>query len=171
MRFASLLRMLRLSVARGRVLRTSGETVPRSTQTKLHDGEVLDGVHILGQYGLSSRPLEGAECVVVCVAGDRSHPVVIATGDRRHPGPSLNPGDTAMFAPDGPTVICRRGGGLEISGDVTITGDVLVDGSVAASGELEDGSGALGELRDIYNVHIHTVSGAPTSGPAPTAGG
>ncbi len=171
MRFASLLRMLRLSVARGRVLRTSYETAPRSVQTKLYDGEVLDGVHVFGQYGLSSRPLEGAECVVVCVAADRSHPVAIATGDRRHPGPSLNPGDTAMFAADGPTVICRRGGGLEISGNVTITGDVLVDGSVSASGELEDGDGTLGALRDGYNVHVHTASGAPTSGPAPTVGG
>lgn len=170
MSFGTLLRMLRLSVARGRILRTSHETVPRSAQTKLHDGEVLDGVHVIQEYGSASRPLEGAECVVVCVAADRSHPVVIATHDRRHPGPTLNPGDKAIFAASGPTVICRYGGGLEISGDVTITGDVLVEGSVSASGDLEDETGSLAALRGGYNIHTHVASGSPTSTPNPTVG-
>ena len=62
--------------------------------------------------------------------------------------------------PAGGTAALTAPGGVTVTGDLTVTGDVL-GGSVA------DGDGNLGEIRTIYNRHVHTVppAGVPPGSP------
>lgn len=53
-------------------------------QGEVLDGEVLDRVQRMTDYGFSSHPHPGAEGLLVAVAGSRGQSVVIAVGDRRY---------------------------------------------------------------------------------------
>ncbi|QQQ19665.1 phage baseplate assembly protein [Brevundimonas vitis] len=52
-------------------------------QGEVLDGEVLDRVERVQDYGLSSRPAPGAEGILIAVAGSRGQGVVVGLGDRR----------------------------------------------------------------------------------------
>lgn len=154
-----LLHTLRLIIGRGRITRTAWGKSPRSVQVRMPDGAVLDGVHVIGQAGVISRPRAGAEVVVVCAGGDRSHPIVIGTLDREHPGPDLEEGEAAIFAAGGAIIHCK------LDGTVAITGDVRVTGSVIAEGGIADAEGTLAELRTTFETHIHSTPVGPTGPP------
>jgi phage baseplate assembly protein V len=59
--------------------------------------ETDDDMEHFGQWGLASRPLDGAEAIVVSVGGVRSHGVVIAVEDRRYRLKALEKGEVALF--------------------------------------------------------------------------
>jgi phage baseplate assembly protein V len=100
-------------------------------------GEVLDGVERFGEYGLASRPHPGAEALVVCVGGLRSHGIVVSVGDRRFRLKGLETGEVALHDDQGQVVKLARAG-IEISTplkvavtapEVTVTAEtkVIVD--------------------------------------------
>lgn len=53
-------------------------------QGEVLDGEVIDKVERVLEYGFNSRPKPGAEGVLIAVAGSRGQGVVIGLGDRRY---------------------------------------------------------------------------------------
>ena len=59
--------------------------------------ETLDGIERVQQYGLTSHPHPGAECVVVAVGGMRQHPLVIAADDRRYRVTNLVRGEVCLY--------------------------------------------------------------------------
>ncbi|NBB51509.1 phage baseplate assembly protein V [Rhizobium sp. CRIBSB] len=73
-RVVSRFRLTRLD-ASGAVQRLQGEALA---------GEILEGVERVQDYGLQSRPLPGAEGVMLSTAGSRAQGVVIVLGDRRY---------------------------------------------------------------------------------------
>ncbi len=77
-------------------------------------GETIDGAEHHQPYGFSSVPLAGAEAVVVFPNGDRSHPLVIATSDRRHRPTGGEPGEVTMYHHSGSKVIMLEGGNIEV---------------------------------------------------------
>ncbi|MEM9378410.1 MAG: phage baseplate assembly protein V [Planctomycetota bacterium] len=162
---------MRLLVARARLERTDGSTVPRSGQVRLLSGEVADRVHVVQEYGFASRPPAGSEAVVVCAGGDRSHPIVVGTLDRRNPGPELAEGDVAVFSSSGDVIVLQAAGGVAVkSPAIALEGDVSVSGSLAAEGDVSDGAGALQTLREIYDVHTHPTPAGPSGPPTPLSG-
>lgn len=158
----SIMGALRLIVARGRITRTYGTTVPRSMQLRLLSGEVADRVHHAQHYGFASRPAEGSEAIVVCVGGDRSHPVTVGTIDRRSVGPDLEEGDVVVFSSSGDRILLPAAGGVQILGDVT------VEGSLQVSGDVSDAAGTLASLRGTYNGHTHPETDSVTGPPNQT---
>jgi len=46
-------------------------------------GETRSDVERMQNFGFSSVPLEGTECVAVAIGGNRDHLIVIASDDRR----------------------------------------------------------------------------------------
>jgi phage baseplate assembly protein V len=72
-------------------------------------GEVLEGLERMMDYGLSSRPLPGAEGLIVSVAGSRGNGVVLALGDRRY-RMALEEGEVALHDDLGQVVHLTREG-------------------------------------------------------------
>ncbi len=82
--------------------------------------EVAEAEH-LQPYGLTYVPLAGAEAVALFPAGDRSHPLIVAIGDRRHRLSGLGPGEVALYThEDGPggghRIVLRADRTIEITG-------------------------------------------------------
>lgn len=95
---AALARRLRLLIGRAVITAIRDELKMQELQLTALDGETLDNVERFEEYGLTSRPLAGAEAVIAAVAGVRDHAVVVALGDRRHrPRGVLGAGDVALY--------------------------------------------------------------------------
>ncbi|WP_412557603.1 phage baseplate assembly protein V [Thalassospira sp. MIT1370] len=75
-----------------------------------YDGELLEGVERLQEYGLTSVPLGNAEAVATAVGGNRSHTIVIAVDDRRFRLKNLAPGEVALYDDLGQKVHLKRDG-------------------------------------------------------------
>lgn len=134
--------------------------------------ETLTGAERFAHFGFTSRPPAGSEVVVLCLGGNRDHPVVVADEDRRsRPTGELEEGEACLWAVGGARVFVRSDGSVEIaaSGTLFVDGDVEVTGNVTASGDLADAIGTLAALRAAYNVHTHTdPQGGVTGPPVPT---
>lgn len=100
-------------IARG-VIKSIKEGGNLRAQMSLLAEETLDNLEILQDYGFTSKPLSGAEGVVIFPAGDKSHGLVIATGDRRY-RLEIENGEVALFDDLGSKVHLKRGGTVEVS--------------------------------------------------------
>lgn len=112
-------------------------------QVDLLEGEAQDGVERFQNYGFSSVPHPGAEAVVACVGGLRSHMIALAVDDRRYRLSGLESGEVALYDDLGNVIRLGRDAisviavsrvevtapdGVTIAGDVTVAGDVVADG-------------------------------------------
>lgn len=61
------------------------------------DGETVDGAEHFQPDGLAGVSLPGAEAVVLFPNGDRSHPLVVVTSDRRYRPTGGQPGDRTLY--------------------------------------------------------------------------
>ncbi len=61
------------------------------------DGEEVDDCEHMQNYGFASRPITGAEAVVIFPNGDRGHPLVVAVEDKRYHPDGLETGECAMY--------------------------------------------------------------------------
>src|SRR4051812_35838837 len=71
-------------VGLGRISGTRDDAPVRVAQVRLSEVEIRDQTGVLQHYGFSSRPHPGADAAFVCLGGDRSKMVVIATHDQRY---------------------------------------------------------------------------------------
>lgn len=89
----------RVSLMIGRcVLAASNDGLKfQEVQIKMLAGEVLDQIERVQNYGVSTRPQDGAEGIALSLGGDRSHTVVIAVDDRRYRVKSLAKGEVCTY--------------------------------------------------------------------------
>lgn len=163
---ASVLHRVKVGAMRA-VVRGSGDGTKAATlDLAVLAKETLSGVERFAHFGLTTRPPDGAEAVVLCLGGSRDKPVVVADEDRRHrPVGALAKGETCLYAQGGARIFLRANGSVEI----VAPGDVLVTGNLVASGDLEDALGTLDALRQAYNVHVHAnPEGGNVGPPVPT---
>jgi phage gp45-like len=117
------------SIARAVISRIDDTTKMQVLQIGVLNGEVIDGAEHVQQYGFSSVPLDGAEAVVVFPNGDRGHPLVIATDDRRY-RPTGEAGGSVLQYNNGGTILRLVGADVEI---VPGSGGEVRIGSAGAS--------------------------------------
>ncbi len=132
--------------------------------------EAIEDVESYGHYGFSSSVPVGSEAILICVGGDRSHPVVISTKNSKGK-PKLELGEVAIYHPSG-AVVKLKSGGIEIVSSnsetkenlpITITAsEVTISGTLKVKGDVtfEDGVSLAG-LREKYNAHSHDDKGLP----------
>lgn len=101
-------------VARFRVTLTDDAGPVQRLQGEGLDGEVLDRVERMTDYGFSSRPFPEAEGLLISVAGSRSQAVLLAVGDRRY-RLHLEEGEVALHDDLGQAVHLTRAGIRAIS--------------------------------------------------------
>ena len=116
----------------------------RRAQVRFDGSEIRDETPLVGLYGVASRPLEGADAVLVFVAGNRSKGIIIATNDRRYQL-ELAEGEVALHDDQGQKVHLTRAG-IVIEGagkPITINGDVTLNGKLTATGDVKAGDISL----------------------------
>lgn len=70
-------------------------------------GEVIEGVERIQQYGFTSVPLAGSECVVLFVGGYRDHPIALSVEDRATRKKGLQSGDAAAYTHRGNYILLK----------------------------------------------------------------
>lgn len=182
-------RRLQLLVSRAVVTLVKDALDLQGVQVALLANEVAD-VERFQQYGFTGVPSVGAEAIMVCVGGSRSHGIVIAVDDRRFRPKGLAEGETAQYSRFGQRITCKADGSielkaaagkpvtvpgnLEVAGDLEVTGDIAAEGNIdaagniAAQGNVSDAAGTMQEMRDVFNAHVHPEnngSGGPNTNP------
>lgn len=104
-----------LMIGRGRIMAVNENKSKnlQKLQVAFLAGELINGLDLFQQYGFSSSPLPGAECVAVFRAGDRSQGVVIATEDRRYRIVTKG-GETAIYGKGGQYILLKNDEDIEI---------------------------------------------------------
>jgi len=138
-----------LAPLRAKLSAMVARAVVRSIQdgTKLQELEleVLAGERVrraerFQQYGLTSVPFPGAECVVVFAQGNRDHPLVVALEDRADRPTALSAGEVMLYARSGARVHLKADGTLRLSSPTKVEIEAPMV-SAEASTELEFTSG------------------------------
>lgn len=115
-------------IARGTLVKADDAHKWQEVRVRTEFGDDWSGVEVAHPYGFTAvakPPADGktsdaAECVVVFPDGDRSHPIVIAIGDRRYRLQNLQEGEVALHDDQGQKVHHQRDGIL-ISSPLKIT--------------------------------------------------
>lgn len=151
-------------VGLGRIAGTRDDAPVRVAQVRLSEVETRDQTGVLQHYGFSSRPHPGADAAFICLGGDRSKMVVIATHDQRH-FVALAEGEVCIHDDLGRSVKITRAG-IVINGNgapIAVTGDLHVSGAVVA------GFGGGDQVTLQGHTHAEHGTGGGTTSPA-TAG-
>ncbi|EHM03449.1 bacteriophage Mu Gp45 protein [Acetobacteraceae bacterium AT-5844] len=137
----------------------------RRAQVRFDDAETRDETPLVQQYGFASRPLPGADAILVFVGGNRSKGIVIATNDRRYQI-ELAPGEVALHTDEGDFVHIRRGGTIGIRAATKVEIDTPL---LTTTGRIEAAGDVVGAGISLQN-HRHTeverggeISGPPQS--------
>lgn len=102
-------RLITMALARAVVAGMKEDSGLRRLNLKILADEVKDGVEHFEPYGYSSRPLTGAEALVVALGGNRDHVIGAVVTDRRHRPKNLEPGEVVIFDDQGQEVRITRG--------------------------------------------------------------
>ncbi len=114
---------------------------PQKAQIDGNMGTVRDKVHHAQPYGLSARPLTGAEAVTLNIGGDAAQSICILIADRRYVM-DLAEGEVALHDDQGQYVSLTRDGiiiksaqqvtidspKVAMSGQISMTGVVKING-------------------------------------------
>ena len=95
--FAAIEGRVRGMIARAVVRLIDDARACQEMQIDLLSDESQDGVERFQNYGFTSVPKNGAEALVACVGGLRSHAVAIVVEDRRYRLKNLQSGEVAVF--------------------------------------------------------------------------
>lgn len=150
----------------GKVRRVDDSKNTQELQVELLDGETRDEVQQLQQYGLTSNPPEGSDCLVVFVGGrrDQAYCLAVAKEGQRHS--ELEPGEVALYDAAGTKIVLKTNGDIEItpaSGKLKLEGDFDVMGNIEVSGQItaaEDVTGGGVSLKTHTHGATLTVTGA-----------
>lgn len=174
---SSIQRRLDAIFSRGKLHATNATGGAQKFQIELQPGEVLDNVEHLEPYGLTSRPLPGAEVASASLGGDRNRSVVLIAADRRYRKRNLVAGEVAIYTDEGDYILLSRGrivhvvAGtrvrvtapvVEIIGNATVSGTLTVAGAILSNTSIADPAGTLAEARGYYNSHTHPAGGVPS---------
>lgn len=107
---APLGRRLQNFFARGTVALSNPSKLMQTLQVKLLAGETLSGLEHFEAYGLTSRPMPGAEVAALFIDGDRSHGIVLVVADRRYRIKGLEEGEVALYDDQGQSIAIKRDG-------------------------------------------------------------
>ncbi|MGE0022116.1 MAG: phage baseplate assembly protein V [Hyphomicrobium sp.] len=140
--------IVRNLVQRGVVDRSDASKKMQTLDISLLNGSKPTKVEHWERYGITYRPLEGAEVLAIALGGNPDHLVVTDVADRRHRPTNLNPGELMIHDHQGQSILIGKdyikiatGKKLVIESDVEITGDITHTGNYNQSGVHIDSNG------------------------------
>jgi phage baseplate assembly protein V len=123
-REAELSRRIAMTTTRGRMSLVDDKKKLQQVQVELLADEVKDAVERFQQYGFTSVPLEGAEALVVFLAGGRDHGIAFSIDDRRYRLTELKGGDVALYTDEGTKIVLGRDKTITIACETWAVGGV-----------------------------------------------
>lgn len=166
--FDPLKRRVQMMLARGIVKIINDGAKIQAIQATFLNNETRANVEHFQNYGFSSNPLPGAECIAAFIGGNRDHGIILLVDDRRHRIKNLAPGEAALYNNTGAFVKMMADGSILISSDVKVRVETPV---LECTGDIIDNvdtnANTVAEMRTIYNNHTHgeNDSGGPTDTP------
>lgn len=177
-------RRIQLMSSWGRVTFSDDSQGAQLLQVKLNDSETRDDTPRIAEFGLSSRPPEGSDVLVVFLGGDRSKGVVVATAHQSSRPKGLLPGETMLYdlwgkslhlTRDGGIVVNAQGAPVTVSNATTVTINAAesvelitpllhVTGDIVAGGHITDSVRSMAADRELFNSH---TNGSGTTAPSP----
>lgn len=140
--------------ARGQVLSVDDSKAMQVIKSPGLEGEVLDKMQRIQQYGLAAYPPKGSAAFIVFMGGDRSSPVVIAVDDTTGRPKDLSEGEAVLFNSIKSTFFkLNDGGKAELNCDLEVDGNV--SDSVDTLAELR------GRVEQLETNHTHASFGGP----------
>ncbi len=157
-------------VGLGTVAATNDNAAVRTVQARLSERETRDQTAFMQHYGFSSRPHPGASTAHICLDGDRSKMVIVASHDQRYFF-RLAVGEVSLHDDLGQSIHLTRAG-IVINGSV---GPTVINGDLRVTGDVIDRTATnthnMASLRAIFDTHTHggvQAGGAHTAVPDQT---
>lgn len=147
-------------VGRGVVKSADASQDLQTLQIEFLQGEVRDDIEHFEGYGLTAKPLAGAEVGVVFVGGRRDHGLAFGAVDRRYRIKSLESGEVAVYNHTGAKIVMKANGDIEATPGTG--GKFKVMGDVEASGDVTAGAGGVTPVS--LQGHAHSVEGGNSAG-------
>lgn len=175
---------IKLAINRAFVHLVSDSGKRQMLQVEPSKGEIKDNVERIQNYGFTSHPLPGSQAVMLCVGGNRDHPMVVAVDDPRYRLHNLQAGEAAIYDHTGSMLILKADGSIEAIPSngifkITASDSVQMDTPILkVTGQVHDlcevQPSMMSGMRDIYNSHTHpetNTSGGDTQDPNQKMGG
>ncbi len=137
----------------------------QSLQIGAMAGENLDDAERFQEYGFSSAPLSGAEAVAVFPNGDRSHPLVVATDDRRHRPTGLAAGEVVLYSHNGDQIKLEDGNIVTVTAGTTLRlGGATATDAVVKGTTYRGAEDSLFSAIGTFATAVATAAGVPAAG-------
>lgn len=137
------------------------------------EGEVIEGIERVQNYGLSSNVPSGGEALVLFLGGNRDHGVAVAVDCGNCRINALQSGEVVVYSEHGQTVLLDKDGNIKIDAPEKVIFQGGGDNAVKFS-ELKSGFDTLRDdfnnfVNTTFNAHTHVgaAPGSPTAVPVP----
>ena len=120
-----------------------------------HKDLTMKDIERISEYRFTSVPPDGSEAVVVCISGNRDHPVIIATDSSTYRKNNLSEGDVCVYNNNSDYILLKANGDVVIknSGKIRLGDETLTETS---PGTLNDGV--------VTSQTLDTLTGLPLLG-------
>ncbi|OFN18437.1 phage baseplate assembly protein V [Neisseria sp. HMSC072B12] len=102
---------------RGKVARVQAGSGVQKIQVEGLDGETVQDLEHAENFGFTSNPPAGSDCVVVPLGGKTSHGIIVTTTNGAYRITGLSDGETAVYNADGAKIVLKKGRVIEIDCD------------------------------------------------------
>lgn len=146
----------------------------QNSQLETVADDIHDNVERFQQFGFTGVPLDEAEAIVVFVAGNHDHPIIISAENRDLRIKGLKAGETAMYNSKGHKIVlyhdkCEiHAPKLIVNADnIVLNGEVACTKNITANGNISDqgGSYSMAGMRAVYDSHTHNETNNTQTAP------
>ena len=102
---------------RGKVARVQAGGGVQKIQVEGLGGETVQDLEHAENFGFTSNPPAGSDCVVVPLGGKTSHGIIVTTTNGAYRITGLSDGETAVYNADGAKMVLKKGRVIEIDCD------------------------------------------------------
>jgi len=168
---------------RGKVLRSTDDHALQNLQVSFGPNDTWNNIERIQNYGLTSRPQDGAQCVAVMFNED--HGLVVAVDDRRFRLKSLGKGEVALYTDEGDKVHLKRDRIIEVVAGTKVilntplveaTNDMVINKTLTVKDNVTMEKSAtiavdalIGGISSVGHKHPENDSGGPTDPPLPSS--
>lgn len=161
---------------RGKVARVQAGGGVQKIQVEGLDGETVQDLEHAENFGFTSNPPAGSDCVVVPLGGKTSHGIIVTTTNGAYRITGLSDGETAVYNADGAKMVLKKGRVIEIDCDklnikapsgVNITSEKVECSAVLTAQGQINGNGGMavqGGSGTTFTGNVNMVGDLNTTG-------
>ncbi len=161
---------------RGKVARVQAGGGVQKIQVEGLDGETVQDLEHAENFGFTSNPPAGSDCVVVPLGGKTSHGIIVTTTNGAYRIAGLSDGETAVYNADGAKMVLKKGRVIEIDCDklnikapsgVNITSEKVECSAVLTAQGQINGNGGMavqGGSGTTFTGNVNMVGDLHTTG-------